>query len=375
MTPAKKQDNEVAVIGAGPAGATAALCLARLNRRVVIVDAAKYPRKYAMAGWINSRVAGLLSELGVNTKTLLTRPFKRVTFHNEDFSKSATPAIRDTAGYLIDRCEFGNLMAKAAQDAGARLVSGKKVVQVRPQEDAVQIGLEDGEDISGRLLVMAAGRGSPLAQAVGVSRTSSEPPVLTAQIDAPIKGGKDADESRVGVVLGLERRGSFVMYWTAGSTQTVSMNWYGDPNQAASRFVQVCRVLAERELIPVDVSGQAGKSVFARSPAAAALDMDTHVGKHTLMIGDAGGFVCAMSNEGIYPAMWSATIAAEVVNAALDSVHSQDELIRFNTEWRMKMADYLRSPNTDSQFLVPLIFSNQPMADRMAAAFFSGENI
>ena len=29
----------------------------------------------------------------------------------------------------------------------------------------------------------------------------------------------------------------------------------------------------------------------------------------------------------------------------------------------------------DSQFLIPLIFSNQPMADRMGAAFFSGENI
>jgi flavin-dependent dehydrogenase len=103
--------------------------------------------------------------------------------------------------------------------------------------------------------------------------------------------------------------------------------------------------------------------------------MDTHVGKHTLVIGDAGGFVSAASNEGIYPAMWSAQIAAEVIEAALQSPHSQDELMAFDSKWRMKMADYLRRPNTDSQFLIPLIFSNQPMADRMGAAFFSGENI
>ena len=39
------------------------------------------------------------------------------------------------------------------------------------------------------------------------------------------------------------------------------------------------------------------------------------------------------------------------------------------------MADFLRPPNTDLKLLLPLIFTNQPMADRMAAAFFGGENI
>jgi hypothetical protein len=39
------------------------------------------------------------------------------------------------------------------------------------------------------------------------------------------------------------------------------------------------------------------------------------------------------------------------------------------------MAEYLRRPNADAHFLLPLIFSNQQMADRMAAAFWRGENI
>ena len=47
----------------------------------------------------------------------------------------------------------------------------------------------------------------------------------------------------------------------------------------------------------------------------------------------------------------------------------------FDSLWRIQMADYLRSPHTDVQFLLPLIFTNQPMADRMGAAFFFGENI
>jgi len=39
------------------------------------------------------------------------------------------------------------------------------------------------------------------------------------------------------------------------------------------------------------------------------------------------------------------------------------------------MAEHLRRPNTDTHFLLPLIFSNRQMADRMADAFWKGENI
>ena len=110
-------------------------------------------------------------------------------------------------------------------------------------------------------------------------------------------------------------------------------------------------------------------------PVVPALEMESHVGKHALVIGEAGGFASALSIEGLVPGMWSAKIAAEVIEAALRSPRSQDELMTFDTRWRLEMADYLRLPNTDTQFLIPLVFSNPPMADRMAAAFFLGENI
>ena len=89
--------------------------------------------------------------------------------------------------------------------------------------------------------------------------------------------------------------------------------------------------------------------------------------------------MCAACHEGIYPAMWSAQIAVEVAAATLDAGRkgqpTQDVLMQFDAQWRIQMADYLRSPHSDVQFLLPLIFSNQPMANRMGAAFFSGENI
>jgi flavin-dependent dehydrogenase len=173
----------------------------------------------------------------------------------------------------------------------------------------------------------------------------------------------------------LDNGRSFGLCCLSADRVSVGVNWAGEPNGAIPALVHLCRQLAEHKVAPTDLSQQAYQAELVRSPAGVALDMESHVGKHTLVIGDAGGFISAVSNEGIYPAMWSARIAAEVADKALYSIHSQDELMSFDSLWRMRMADYLRSPHTDVQFLLPLVFTNQPMTDRMGAAFFMGDNI
>ena len=108
-------------------------------------------------------------------------------------------------------------------------------------------------------------------------------------------------------------------------------------------------------------------------PGGAALDMDTHVGKRCLLIGDAGGFAAAFSNETVYPAMRSGWIAAETALRALHAPVLQDELASFSVAWRTDMADYLRMPNTDLSLLVPLVFNNEQMSRRVARAFLLGQ--
>ncbi len=371
----KNAHHDVCIIGAGPAGATAAILLARQKRRVALLDRGDFPRKSALAGWLNARAAPLLEDLGVKTKSLLNRAFTDVTFHNADFSKSARPNFKKAPGYLIDRAQLDNALVKAASSAGVEILDGVAVTRIRLKESSIHVERGAATPVEGRLLILAAGRGTTLLDHVGLGRGAAGATIWSAQVDLDVRTPTAGSEPHVSVVLGLDRRGSFALMCVTSDCTSAAINWYGDREEAVPAFVNVCRLAAARELIPAALIEPAGRAELFRCPASAALDMDTHVGKHTLLIGDAGGFIAAASNEGVYPAMWSAQIGAEVVHAALKSVHSQDVLKTFDSEWRMKMADYLRSPNTDPQFLVPLIFSNQPMADRMGAAFFSGENI
>ena len=102
--------------------------------------------------------------------------------------------------------------------------------------------------------------------------------------------------------------------------------------------------------------------------------MDGHVAKRTLLIGHAGGFAASYTNEGIYPGMWSAVLASQVLTGALQSSVPQDTLRRFESLWRTELARHLRAPFTDSQSILPLVFSNKQMAGKMVESFHLGVN-
>lgn len=366
---------DVLIVGAGPAGSTAAILLAMKDRRVALIEREHFPRPAPGARWLSRHSAELLKELEAPTKDILATPFEAVTFYRADFSASAAPVFEKTPGYLIDRSEFDQMLVSVAVKRGVTFLEGCPVIDVDLQEQFIIARLEDERAVEARMLIVASGRNTPLRERAGLERERGAAPIWTAQVEAALGPEVQMGEPRVGVVLGLDGGGSFGLCCVGPRRATVGVHWRGEPGEVHSQLMKLCRDAWEHKIVPVDLTRPAGAAEIIGSPALAALDMESHVGKHTLVVGDAGGFLSAASNEGIYPAMWSAKIAAEVMDRALQNPSTQDELMVFDSAWRMEMADFLRAPHTDIQFLLPLVFSNQPMTDRMGAAFFFGENI
>ena len=366
---------DVLVAGAGPAGSTVANLLAAKGREVALVDRDKFPRAVLCGGWLNALATPLLAQLGVDTGSYSARACSDITFYREDFSESAAPKCEEAPGSLIDRAVFDHRLVTAAKKQGATLVLGSAVVGANLGESGVAVELADGRRLDAKLLVLATGRGSALLERFRAGMATGGSVRWSAQIESPLKTKDAPKEPRMGIVLGLEGTAGFGVLCVAPDRVSVRVSWAGERGEAVPALINLCRRAYEKELLPLDLACAASAVKPVATPASAALDVETHVGKHMLVIGEAGGFVAAVSNEGVYPSMWSAQIAADVLDTALQSTHSQEELMAFDSQWRIQMANYLRSPHTDIQFLLPLIFSNQPMADRMGTAFFSGDNI
>jgi flavin-dependent dehydrogenase len=137
------------------------------------------------------------------------------------------------------------------------------------------------------------------------------------------------------------------------------------------RYEQWVADLQRAELLP---PGGAGRPIGGMVPAGGAIEYEGQVGKRTLLIGDAGGFVSAASGEGIYPAMLSARVAARCIEQALKSARPQDALLEFKFAWRRAFAEYIQMPNANLALLLPLIYENRELCSRLAQCYLFGKN-
>ena len=378
-------DYDVVIVGAGPAGSSAARFLAEKGARVALIDAARFPRKKTCAGWVNGKAVRQYAFVDAARRQVKAAPFRRLVFHSPDLSQEAEYSGRANAGYVVERDRFDAALLKAARKAGAKTILGKRVVDVDSLERQAVAVLAGGRRVAGRILVGADGVHSTVARATGLRQQwTEEHLILTLSKTVRLTARQKTVCFRAGSVhvsLGFGMAAGYA--WAFPGARHVNVG-IGVRGSEAGRLKDLYGVWVEglkaKGLLPAGAN--LGKPEGGAVPAGAAVEFENHVGKRVVLIGDAGGFASAASGEGIYPAIASAEIAAGCILSALAADRSgtkgttcQDELLVFRTRWRQQMASHLQMPNVNVTFLLPLIYTNQEIADRFGRAFLFGDNL
>jgi hypothetical protein len=108
-------------------------------------------------------------------------------------------------------------------------------------------------------------------------------------------------------------------------------------------------------------------------PLAGALEHEG-VANRTLLIGPEGGFYSACA-EDIYPNCWSTLFAVDAIKKALREPHLQDALQPYRQKWRTTLGEYLRGPQQNLRFLLPLVYRNQRMTTRLTESILQGKSV
>ena len=372
------------VVGAGPAGAAAAVLLADHGASVALVDAARFPRAKSCAGWLNARAVRDFPFLDAVRRKVRAAPFRRLLFHSPDLQATACYSSRSHLGYIVSRKKFDAALVRLAADAGAKTFLGRKVVAVQAAERDVTLTLASGRRLVGRLLVGADGAAGIVARSLGLrDHWENHQVVACLAKDVPLTKKQLADGFQGAIHVALGFGGASGYAWAFPGAGAVNVGIGVRATEAGclpSLYDAWVQGLRDKRMLPKGAN--AAKPSAAVIPAGAAIEFDNHVGKRTLLVGDAGGFAAAATGEGIYPAIWSASIAARSILEALAADRGekkgttcQDALLAFRSEWRREMASYLQMPNVNLAFLLPLVFTNQEIADRFARAFLFGENL
>lgn len=366
MAAGREEVFDVVVAGGGPAGAAAALRAANHGLRVVLLERAAAAPVQPCAGWISPAGVELCREFGLTTRTPGIVQFRGLSLHAWDCRRKTDVTDEVLTGWLAERPALDEALRAAAVASGATLRRDVEVESLVLGESDVRVRGKGGESIAARVLIIADGTRStvagmarmrPAAQAAGAPRC--------AYVTLP--GGPAALE----LILENRRRGMLATIVRVKERTTLSVlsrdaaTDVVKETESLLRTAQAAGVLAKSPVPP--------PIELVISPAGVALDIESHVGKRCLMIGDAGGFVSAFSNEGIYPAMRSGWIAADTIARGLKARVLQDELAGFDAAWRGELAERLRPPNTDLSLLLPLVFGNKQMSLRVASAFLLGQ--
>lgn len=296
---------DIIVIGAGPAGASAAYAAASAGASVLILEKASLPRHKVCGGGI---IGTSLSALPVNYRPPVAEEVRRVTFtlNGRDERTRRVPADAPPLFSLVNRIDFDQGLAVAAVEAGAAVLTGCAVIRVdarmpgAPGEDLVRLTTRDGRQFEARCVIGADGSASRAGAHVGV-RCDQVDLGLEAEIRIPSElahrwAGRIAlDWSRIPGSYG----------WVFPKENVLNVGIIADRNNKNSTrdsYREYIDRLGLSRFHPASVSGHLTR---CRKP-----DSPLHRGR-VLVAGDAAGLLEPWTREGISFALRSGRLAGE----------------------------------------------------------------
>jgi geranylgeranyl reductase family protein len=156
---------DVVVVGAGPAGAAAAIQLARAGRDVLVVDKATFPRDKICGDGLTTGALRLLDELGLDPASVPSwQPVEDVVVRSPSGHEATFPLPRGQGLYaaVARRAELDAALVDVARAAGARVLEGHACTGIDQRDDRVVLEVEGVGDVHARYVVAADGMWSPV---------------------------------------------------------------------------------------------------------------------------------------------------------------------------------------------------------------------
>lgn len=292
---------DILVMGAGPAGAAAALTAARHGMSVALIDRRRFPRDKLCGGGITGRCAAALERLlGHPLPGHLAEERGTFEFHAHGASLGTVDGVPPI--HLTTRRAFDTYLQSKAIAAGADDRSGQKPAGIDPGK--CRVTLDSGATLEGRILIGADGVASTTARSL--FGRAYDPHQVGFAMEVEASPEQDTPD-RVRIDFGAAEWGYGWHFPKSGSATIGVGGLHGRNPEMRAALETYLRGLG------VDPSMQKVKGAFLPFGAFRRIPGRGRV----LLAGDAAGLVDPITGEGLAHAIDSGRMAAEAATAAL----------------------------------------------------------
>jgi geranylgeranyl reductase family protein len=291
---------DVVVVGAGPAGSSAAMHLARAGTRVLLVDRARFPRDKPCGGGLTGRA---LRHAPCDVSSVVEHDVDRFVVR-AGYGRRVARGSGSTAIRMTQRRRLDAHLAEQAAGAGADLREGIRVDEVLLEEDGVVVR-GGGANVRASYLVGADGANGLVASAVGLGEGIVRGVALEGNVPWEALG-RSGYEGAAWVELGVVP-GGYGWVFPKGDHANLGVGgWLSEGPRLRAHLDRLARA---HGLDPGSLEDVRGHRLPMRRPGAPAAR------GRALLVGDAAGLVDPLSGDGMYEAFVSGRLAAEAIGA------------------------------------------------------------
>ena len=356
---------DVIIAGAGPAGSTAAKVLGEAGVSTLLIDKSAFPRDKPCGGGISARA---LARFPYLQNALAGIPASWVSkVHFESPSGFVVDYRSPDALYLmIRRCEFDNLLFSLVRP-NVEIVTGSLVRKVTQHAGHVSVAT-DTHQYRARMVIGCDGANSIVARASGLRTGNVQSDyAIDMMEETPQQELSTAERDRMYIYYRIRSHYGYGYVFPKAGHLNVGVgfkldyylsNLRGEHYAHHRAFVDD---LKSKRLL----AGQSNRANFRAFPLPISGPLARTYADGVLLAGDAGGFVNALTAEGIYYAMVSGELAAR---AALEAIRNGNfagaQLRGYEFAWKQEIGDEL----ANSVRLQKLLLADPTRIDRIVRA-------
>jgi geranylgeranyl reductase family protein len=296
---------DVAIIGSGPAGASAALKLAENGISTVIIEKETLPRYKTCGGGFVFRGR---KNMPFDISSVVDREFNKIDIYFDKAGLHLSSERKDPIISMIMRDDFDNLIVQKAKQAGITLLEDHKLKEMSFGE-VVTLHTSKG-DIQSKFVIAADGALSVTAKLTGWKETRHLIPALEYEVEVTPEDFErlskevrfDFDAVPAGYGWSFPKKNHLSIGVASSHRKKIDLK---------KHYREYLLTLGITEVINEDFHG----FQIPVSPRT-----DGFVRKNVFLVGDAAGFADPVTAEGISNAILTGVLVADaIIESNLDS--------------------------------------------------------
>lgn len=343
-----EKNYDVIVVGGGPAGSTAAYQLNKLGYKVILLEKKEFPRQKLCGGLITQKSLNIVLDIfdfslsDLKAEGIIDYISKSYQVYYKDNLISSN-YLKDEFN-LVKRIEFDNYLFNLVKQAGVKVIDGVKVTDINFATNTVKTEL--GQKYSSRYIIGADGANSIIRNKIINKKDLSKKDYLkknqamTIETDVP-RELIDQNIKKPALYFGIINWG-YGWVFPKSDTITIGIGGLKNKNKDFKDIFDNFLKILNLPNLSHDIKGwPLPFGNFLKEP----------IYKSTFLIGDAANLVDSLTGEGIYYALKSAQIAAEVIDK------KETENLDHITEYKKRINNKIINKLNKSKFYRTLLWS------------------